>query len=276
MAETPDSRPVTPHEGRVYVPPKKTQRKAILKLELSGETRDKLGTVAQGLYGMSPVPDKPAANNQKWHTVDKELYAVAKGSYDGVIAPFLEQPRVYRFESTKQKLWDDLVRIEKENREKKLLAEMEKSKTEVGAAKKKARQQRKLQQQKQEEEKLKEAVAAAAAEAEHKSDTSKPIEPEDQIDTFLDPFALPSPWRMEVNKAGQVTYFNPETSHRMAEKPTDEVPLLFYLQMQSPYMYMSGFCFFLSGLVLQGRLIRSSQAQVQSVQSYSYNTLILH
>jgi hypothetical protein len=94
------------HDDKPYKPRDVTQRKVLLKLELSGDVSRKLQTVADTVYGIGLPLAGPAEDNAKWKTTDEVLFAEAKRSYDGVMATFLSDPKVYKFSSTKEVIWE--------------------------------------------------------------------------------------------------------------------------------------------------------------------------
>jgi hypothetical protein len=196
--------------------PKKTERKVVLKLELgAGATTHQMGIVANTLYELDKPPELPAKNNQHWSKTDDELYNIAKKAYDDILNQFQMKPQVYRFESTKEKIWADLVRIERDKAQAATVEEVQKAAAQgrMGA--------RKLRRKQEKEQKEKEK---AAKEAEIKAHmVPEKITIEEEIATYLDPFDVPLPWVKEVGISGLVTYHNLETDHRTTERPKEEV-----------------------------------------------------
>lgn len=174
--------------------PKKTERQVVLKLELGvGAPAHQMGIVANTLYNIDKPPEIPASNNQHWTKTDDELYNIARKSYDDILNQFQMKPQVYRFESTKEKMWADFARIERELQEKQALEEMQKASA-FGKAKRVKRKLEKEQQlQKEREAKHQHDLAVQAAAA------AKPSLDE-EIATFLDPFDVPPPWVREVRE----------------------------------------------------------------------------
>ncbi|KAJ1417218.1 hypothetical protein B484DRAFT_422072, partial [Ochromonadaceae sp. CCMP2298] len=82
-----------------------TKRSVLLKLELSKDVQKNLGAVASHLYGIDYNPQQKAENNQQWRTTDEVLYGEARKSYDEIIKTFQSEPRVYKFEILKDKIW---------------------------------------------------------------------------------------------------------------------------------------------------------------------------
>jgi len=85
-----------------------TKRNKILKLELSGETFTKLQNVAETLYNykIDNADISEAEDSTQWPVIDKKLYFAAKESYDQIIKAFDENPKVYKFASCKEKIWE--------------------------------------------------------------------------------------------------------------------------------------------------------------------------
>ena len=83
-----------------------TKRKVLLKLELSGDLPKQLKAVSKTIYGIGYQPQQPSENNREWKTTDDVLYAESKKSYDEIINVFKSEPKVYKFESTKEKIWE--------------------------------------------------------------------------------------------------------------------------------------------------------------------------
>ena len=96
------------HQDEVpYKPPDVTKRKVLLKLELTGNVPKKLESIATTVYGLDNfLPTEQAEDNSQWKTTDQVLYADAKKSYDEMMAVFRSKPKVYKFESTKNKIWE--------------------------------------------------------------------------------------------------------------------------------------------------------------------------
>jgi CRISPR/Cas system-associated endonuclease/helicase Cas3 len=196
------------NEGKAFAQKKKTERKAIVRLELSNDLHQQLETIATGLYDMEAPPLQVAKNSQHWATVDDAIYKVAKRSYDDILLAFLKNPKLYRFESTREKIWADIDMAVKLKREREIDEEITKSKSNAG---KKKLREKKLAAQLKNEAKLLDQTETQA----ESLDTL--------LETYLDPFDLPYPWRKEVTKGGLVTYYNPQTDHRVAERPAEQV-----------------------------------------------------
>jgi large-conductance mechanosensitive channel len=88
---------------------KVTKRTKLLKLELTGDVSKQLSTVQQKLFGLE-IPENamkaPAKKGSKWRTTDEILYAEARTSYDNIMKAFTEEPKVYKLESIKEKVWN--------------------------------------------------------------------------------------------------------------------------------------------------------------------------
>ena len=88
-----------------------------MKLELSNDTETAVRKTAEALYnitdadiniiaareGKADVRLKPAKDSNSWVATDR-LYDDAKKAYDSILAPFMEEPQIYKLESTKAKL----------------------------------------------------------------------------------------------------------------------------------------------------------------------------
>jgi hypothetical protein len=80
-----------------------TKRTKLVKLELSSQTSLAINKVAANLYDIKNPSLNPTIDNETWYTTDA-LYADAKKAYDGILKTFLEEPIIYKLESTKEKL----------------------------------------------------------------------------------------------------------------------------------------------------------------------------
>lgn len=76
----------------------------MLKLELTDSLSKNLEKVASTLYNLKIRPTRKANNSKAWKTTDG-LMLEAKKSYDEIIDAFHSEPRVYKFPSTKEKIW---------------------------------------------------------------------------------------------------------------------------------------------------------------------------
>ena len=92
---------------------KRTLRNRVVKLELSNDVERAVRKTAKVLYDMTDgdinieakgaeVQLKPAKDSSKWVQSDS-LFNDAKKAYDSILKPFLEEPQVYKLESTRHK-----------------------------------------------------------------------------------------------------------------------------------------------------------------------------
>ena len=207
---------------------KAVKRSKVIKLEFVPDTHGKLAQVAETIYNLDPPPAVASWNNLNWAVTDKMLYEQAKQEYDNVTQPFLRSPRVYRFESTKETIWNDL-------RKDKIAAEKKRKELEAYEA-----EQEKKRAEKQKEraakgnqklgDKKQIGAPAVAEEAAHVEviEVNAKDEPIinfadlDEIkDTYLDPFGLNSSWRIEIDKkTGKQYYINSQTYEKTQDKPS--------------------------------------------------------
>ncbi len=139
-----------------------TKRKALLKLELSGDTKKQLENVASTLYNIDLHSSNVAQNSLTWNTTDGVLYKDAKNSYDAILDAFLADPKVYKLESTRAKVWE----INRIQREEQLLLEQANATP------------------KEETGKFKRPVPKKSLEAPREQTVDQ------QLDTYLNPFAM--------------------------------------------------------------------------------------
>jgi len=207
---------------------KRTKRLPVLKLEVGeGEIANQLGIVSRRVFGLDyghamegtfGMPSVPSRNYQHWRIADETLFGDAKAAYDGIVIPFTKQPRVYKLESIREKVW-----------------EATRDKSEEEEAERDAEYKRKEEQLKQRRAKMDAkmkakpplALGAKGAEMMAKQDEEKiefiPPAPyatkDDELVTFLDPFEPPKPWYKEVWN-NKLSYFNDETKERIYTRPT--------------------------------------------------------
>ena len=220
---------------------KRLKRLPVLRLDLGSATaHTQMTIINDNLYKLNdPIPEKASHEFQNWREIDKELYGDARAAYDGTISPFQKQPRVYKLESIKEKVWEGTrdksaelaAKAEKEylERAKKLAERKEKM-----AAKK----LKKLQEaapdgdsstlsgmSKAQTAAIEEAKAVAKALEEEKAFEKPPMTVEDELETHLDPFVPPKPWKQELYK-GDVVWINDDTRERLepGERPVDKWP----------------------------------------------------
>ena len=114
---------------------KRTKRLPVLKLELGeGEPLTQMQIVSDSVYDLGELPPEPSREFQTWRVIDEKLFGDAKAAYDGTIAPFKKQPRVYKLESIKHKVWEG-TRDKTEELEAQAEAEYQARKAKLDAAK---------------------------------------------------------------------------------------------------------------------------------------------
>jgi len=94
----------TAHDDASSTVIKLTRRNHLLKLELTDSLSKNLEKVASTLYDLKIRPTRKANNSKSWKMTDG-LMLEAKKSYDEIINAFHSEPRVYKFPSTKEKIW---------------------------------------------------------------------------------------------------------------------------------------------------------------------------
>ena len=215
---------------------KKTKRLPVLKLELGdiGGHEAQMNVILKKVYGMDDdIPLELSREFQDWRQVDQTLYGDAKKAYDGVIEPFKKQPRVYKLESIREKVWEGTRDKTAENEEK-AEREYQERKKKLDAAKKKMAEKKSkaakaamtnatgaaAEAQKQQ---IMRAEEAAKKLLEDETPILPPLTKDEQLRTHLNPFEPPAPWVKEKYK-GEMTYFNQETLERSLENPTFKNP----------------------------------------------------
>ena len=201
---------------------KKTKRLPVLKLELGeGAPLDQMHIVSEKLYGLGELPPEPSQEFQSWRVVDEKLFGDAKAAYDGIIEPFKKQPRVYKLESIKHKVWEGTRDKTAEN-EAKAEAEYQARKAKLDAAKARMNAKKKAQAEKSKQGGgVRNALAPKKTAFDGDDEANKKLPPftiDEQLKTHLDPFEPPAPWYKEVYK-GEMTYVNEDTKERKYEKP---------------------------------------------------------
>jgi hypothetical protein len=181
-----------------------TSRIKVPKVSLKNDTHSQLQKVSHDLYKTDVVGDTPAKDSQVWKFTDETLFREAKSSYENIIVAYAATPRVYRFESTKQKIWDD-------NDKRNAIEESKQSNAKTNRRKGRKQSitstkivQDLLRKRQQEEDRLRES--------------SKLANRQDDQSTYLDPFAPPKPWKAEV-KYGKTVYVNKETGDILETNP---------------------------------------------------------
>ena len=85
-----------PEHGEIFRK-RKNQRNVVTKLELPNDPFLQQKKIAQNVFDTDYEILAPARNHSDWKTTD-EYFDKAKASYDNVIAPFQEPPKVYKLE----------------------------------------------------------------------------------------------------------------------------------------------------------------------------------
>lgn len=87
----------------------RTSRKVLLKLELTGDVAQQLETVNRTIFDSDARNNikflRPASDSSNWPVVDEVLYSVPKQTYDNIYKAFMSEPRVYKLESVKERVW---------------------------------------------------------------------------------------------------------------------------------------------------------------------------
>jgi hypothetical protein len=174
-----------------------SERKTIVKLELVGQTDNKLNKVSKDLYNLN-LPSIQAIDNNDWTITDDVLYSTAKKSYDEIIHVFDEKPLLYKFESIKEKVWEG-------NR--KLLSEKNSINNSSFKQQTKAKQKAKDKKKKQ--------IIDSLLPLE-----SNPAKPIDIVDTYIDPFQFSNDWvKLKPDENGIVEFNNKKTGEITIEPP---------------------------------------------------------
>jgi hypothetical protein len=185
-----------------------TYRHLVSKLELpTGEPVSQLKVVSRKVFELEmPEKIKYAKDSSKWHATD-EVYYTAKNTYQSVIDPFTELPKVYKLESTREKL----IAF----REELLNADVPKRPLKSGAS---SRYLDRIKKQKEED-----TFLPDDDEDEEGSIPMEDLSPEDRIEvelsTAINPFEPPKPWVRKKLKGGKVVYFNTETKEQKTTHP---------------------------------------------------------
>jgi uncharacterized membrane protein len=87
----------------------RTNRKVMVKLELTGNVMHQLDVVNRTLFETDERNNisfsTPATDSLHWPTVDDVLYSVPKATYDNIYKAFMSDPKVYKLESVKETVW---------------------------------------------------------------------------------------------------------------------------------------------------------------------------
>lgn len=191
----------------------KTHRNVITKLEIpTADPRIQLDVVSSAVFDIhqtNPLELDYALDNTKWHTTD-EIYDKARLTYQSIIEPFTELPKVYKFESTKDKLYS--YRLENLN------GNMRKIPLRSGAT---SRYLERINKNKvveyiedQEDEEIQRKQKSIAIEK------LTPEEREEyELETIINPFDPPKPWIRKTRLDGEVVYVNEETKQVKTTAP---------------------------------------------------------
>ena len=100
----------SPSKTTIVKGPHRTERTPLLKLELTGDVLHQLETVKSKLFVEGDQQEvkftSQALDPLYWPTTDEVLYKDAKTSYDNIYQAFMSEPRVYKLESLKDKIWN--------------------------------------------------------------------------------------------------------------------------------------------------------------------------
>eukprot|EP01038_Epipyxis_sp_PR26KG_P007086 gene7086-9671_t len=206
-----------------------TKRKAVLKLELVGEPINQIDKVAKTLYNSNLKSNVFAEDSSLWHTTDEKLYRKAKSSYDNIIRAYCESPRVHKFHSIKEKIWDYNRR--KFEAEKLGFSDDE----EVVSVKSRQTQRSK---EKVVENKTKKKRQTNIKSTNSTSKTTNKVD--DIIFTAINPFELSKQWKAEIIDGVQV-YVNKRTGDISNVQPQVWVDKLQYLEKLSPREDLEGY-----------------------------------
>lgn len=193
-----------------------TKRRALLKLELAGDVRRQVDRVADALYDLHDVPLHPAADNTDWSTTDKQLYLAARKSYDEIIAAFTSDPKVYKFESTREKIWkyNELL-----------------SKIDFDAVPEEITPVREEAESRDKPRKKNKHFSRKAEKAAKETAVVLNLDP---TDTYLDPFQHPNYWVKQIENDGSESYLNKRTGETAAVRPQVWAEKLDHLNKLSP------------------------------------------
>jgi hypothetical protein len=186
-----------PHEESLSL----TKRSKVVKIAFSGKDQNALGKVSRDIYGYEDNLPEVAAVDQNWTTTDEGLYGPARSIYDSIVKPFLQEPKVYRFESTKQRIWSDHERIRLEQLPP---PEPEPEPEPVLGQFKTGRKRNK-------QGKVVKVKSKALVAIENEQKRIEAVRLMDPLETYLDPFEIQKPWIEKKNDDGSIYYFNEDT-----------------------------------------------------------------
>jgi hypothetical protein len=191
----------------------KTSRHVISKLELpTADPRIQLDVVSSKVFELSPhitLESHFAEDNTKWIATD-EIYDKAKGTYQSIIEPFTELPKVYKLESTKDKLYQYRLSNLNGNMKKPLRAAVSSRYLERFHSRNHADSEY-LEDQEDYKKKKKKTFAIENLTPEERE--------EHELETIINPFDPPKPWVRKTRLDGEVVYVNEETKQVKTSAP---------------------------------------------------------
>jgi hypothetical protein len=228
-------------EPKIYTT---THRNVISKLELPTtdprDPRRQLNLVSQKVFDFSSSSEQQtssaststlelefAFDSNKWLATD-EIYDTARGTYQSIIEPFTELPKVYKLESTKEKLFS--YRLESLN-ERKPIRKAISSRYAERMNKNKVLEYLEDQivpETEVEEEQEGTTNGAGGGGEKNKRKKKKTISFEKltaeereelELETIINPFEPPKPWVRKTRLDGEVVYVNEETKQVKTSAP---------------------------------------------------------
>lgn len=225
-SENGEMRPSTASASSTLEKPKITtitSRHVISKLELpTADPRIQLALVSSKVFELSPqitLESQYAEDPTKWIATD-EIYDQAKGTYQSIIEPFTELPRVYKFESTSEKLYQYRLSNLNSNMKKPLRTAMSSRYLERYGGKKYGSggggiggigESEYLEDQEDYQKKKKKTFAIEKLTPEERE--------EYELETIINPFDPPKPWVRKTRLDGEVVYVNEETKQVKTSAP---------------------------------------------------------
>jgi hypothetical protein len=215
----------------------KTHRNVISKLELpTADPRDprvQLDLVSKKVFDLLPSDQQTstlesefALDSNKWLATD-EIYDTARNTYQSIIEPFTELPKVYKFESTKEKLF--AFRLEGLN-ERKPIRKAISSRYAERLNKNKVLEYIEDQEEEEEEEGTsenndndKKKKNKKGTKNKKKTISLEKLTEEEreelELETIINPFEPPKPWVRKTRLDGEVVYVNEETKQVKTSAP---------------------------------------------------------
>jgi hypothetical protein len=191
----------------------KTSRHVISKLELpTADPRIQLDLVSSKVFELSPritLESHFAEDNTKWHATD-EIYDTAKGTYQSIIEPFTELPKVYKLESTKDKLYQYRLSNLNGNLKKKPLRSAMSSRY-LERFNSRNQDSEYLEDQEDYKKNKKKTFAIESLTPEEREEL--------ELETIINPFDPPKPWVRKTRLDGEVVYVNEETKQVKTSAP---------------------------------------------------------